>query len=155
MSRIRIRKALVDDAPQLVQFNCAMALETEDVELDHDVVTAGVRALFDHPDRGFYLVADVTERLAGSLMITNEWSDWRNGMIWWIQSVYVRPEYRRQGVYRSLYEFVKSMAKEATEVCGFRLYVERDNLRAQETYPSLGMDKTRYFVYESRIRSNT
>lgn len=156
MTQIRIRKASADDAPQLVDFNCAMARETENLALDRDVVEAGVRALFDQPGRGFYVVADAAERLAGSLMITNEWSDWRNGMIWWIQSVYVRPEYRRRGVYRSLYDFVQCLADETTEVCGFRLYVERENLRAQKTYRSLGMDRTRYLVYESmRHREDT
>ena len=116
MTQIRIRKASAGDAPQLVDFNFAMARETENLALDREVVEAGVRALFDQPGRGFYVVADAAEHLAGSLMVTNEWSDWRNGMIWWIQSVYVRPEYRRRGVYRSLYDFVQCLASEATEV---------------------------------------
>lgn len=149
---IEIRTAVVEDAPQLVGFNCAMARETEDIQLDPGVVTAGVNALFEHPERGFYVVADAGGRLAGSLMITNEWSDWRNGMFWWIQSVYVRPECRRRGVYRSLYRFVETMAGGDPEVCGFRLYVEQENHRAQQTYESLRMGRTRYLIYESLTR---
>lgn len=154
MPDFQIRKAAADDAPQLVEFNRAMALETEALELEAKVVAAGVEALFKNPERGFYVVADAGVRLAGSLMITTEWSDWRDGMFWWVQSVYVRPEYRRQGVYRSLYRFVHSRAQERPDICGFRLYVEQDNLRAQETYQSLGMSRTRYLVYESLTRSS-
>lgn len=152
MAEFQIRMASGKDVPQLVRFNCAMARETEDMELKPEVVAAGVRALFEHPERGFYVVAEAADQLAGSLMITHEWSDWRNGMFWWVQSVYVRPEHRRLGVYRSLYRFVHSMAEARPGVCGFRLYVERDNDRARQTYRSLGMVKTRYLVYESLIR---
>lgn len=148
----QVRMASEEDAPQLVDFNCAMALETEDLELDPEVVGAGVRALFEHPERGFYVVADAGGELTGSLMITTEWSDWRDGMFWWIQSVYVQPAHRRRGVYRSLYEFVHSRSRDNAEVCGFRLYVERDNRRAQDTYASLGMTRTPYLVYESLTR---
>lgn len=149
MQEFDLRRATAGDVPELVQFNCEMARETEDVHLDPAVVTAGVNALFQRPERGFYLVADAGDRLAGSLMVTNEWSDWRNGMFWWIQSVYVRPEYRRRGVYRSLYRFVEGMAADYPEVCGFRLYVEQENHRAQQTYRSLGMDQTPYLVFEA------
>lgn len=149
MPAIQIRPAAVEDAAELVRFNCEMARETEELHLDPDLVEAGVRALFDRPERGFYVVADTGGTLAGSLMITNEWSDWRNGMFWWIQSVYVVPAYRRRGVYRSLYRFVAAMAREHPEVCGFRLYVEKENLRAQRTYDALGMTRTPYLVYES------
>ncbi|MFZ0485446.1 MAG: N-acetyltransferase [Arenicellales bacterium] len=152
MTEPEIRTASVDDAPQLIAFNCAMARETEDLELDPDTVTAGVRALFEYPERGFYVVADAGARLAGSLMVTTEWSDWRDGLFWWIQSVYVRPEHRRRGVYRALYRFVHDLAGKRPEVCGFRLYVEQDNRRAQKTYRSLGMNRTRYLVYEASTR---
>ncbi|MBS1270532.1 MAG: Mycothiol acetyltransferase [Gammaproteobacteria bacterium] len=154
MARFPIRNASIDDVRQLVQFNCAMAGETENIQLDTDVVTAGVAALFEHPERGFYVVADADGLLAGSLMITTEWSDWRNGVFWWLQSVYVRPEYRRRGVYRSLYQFVRSMSEQHPEICGFRLYVERDNRRAQQTYESLGMNQTPYLVYEKSLIFN-
>jgi ribosomal protein S18 acetylase RimI-like enzyme len=152
MSEFQIRLAVSEDAPQLVEFNRAMARETEDLGLDPDTVTAGVRAMLDHPERGFYVVAARGTRLAGALMITTEWSDWRNGLFWWIQSVYVCPECRRQGVYRTLYHFVHALAGERAEVCGFRLYVERENHGAQETYRSLGMRRTRYLVYEASTR---
>ena len=153
MPEIEIRPAEPGDAPELVQFNREMARETEDVHLDAGVVTAGVQALFERPERGFYVVADAGGELAGSLMVTHEWSDWRNGLFWWIQSVYVRPAYRRRGVYRSLYRYVEAMAKDHPEVCGFRLYVERDNHRARQTYRSLGMEQTPYLVYEALSNS--
>lgn len=148
MAEIEIRPAVAADAGELVRFNREMARETEALELDPGVVTPGVQALFERPERGFYVVADAGGELAGSLMVTSEWSDWRNGMFWWIQSVYVRPEYRRRGIYRSLYRHVETMAAAHPEVCGFRLYVERDNHRAQETYRSLGMRQTPYLLFE-------
>lgn len=152
MPEYTLRMASVDDAPQLAEFNRAMAHETEGIGLDPGTVDSGVQAMFDESGRGFYVVADAGDRLAGSLMITYEWSDWRDGMFWWIQSVYVRPEFRRRGVYRSLYRFVHDMAEGEPDVCGFRLYVERDNDRAQQTYGSLGMTRTPYLVYESLTR---
>lgn len=144
-----IRRATDQDVDQLIAFNCAMAQETENIQLDPVIVEAGVKALFERPESGFYTVAESSSnQLAGSLMITSEWSDWRNGVFWWIQSVYVRPEYRRQGVYRSLYIHVQELAKKDSLACGFRLYVEKDNQRAQKTYESLGMSETPYLVYE-------
>lgn len=154
MTEFQLRMASIDDAPQLVEFNRAMARETENVELDLDTVEGGVRAMFDNPERGFYVVAQAAGELAGSLMITYEWSDWRDGMFWWVQSVYVRPAYRRRGVYRSLYRHVHALAETQPHVCGFRLYVERDNHRAQGTYRSLGMEQTPYLVYESLTRKS-
>lgn len=150
--QIKPRPASAADVPELVEFNCGIARETEDIRLDPSIVTAGVNSLLERPERGFYVVADAGERLAGALMVTNEWSDWRNSMFWWIQSVYVRPDYRRRGVYRSLYRFVETMAADHPEVCGLRLYVERDNRRAQQTYQSLGMERTPYLVYEAPAR---
>ena len=137
------------DAAALVDFNRAMARETEDKELDVETVTAGVATLLAEPARGFYVVARQGGALVGSLMITKEWSDWRCGDFWWIQSVYVRPTARRQGVYRRLYEFVQARAAGADNVCGFRLYVERDNHRAQQTYEALGMHESVYRMYEA------
>jgi ribosomal protein S18 acetylase RimI-like enzyme len=145
---MRIRQAAAADAPVLIEFNCAMALETERKELLPEVIGAGVRALLANPAAGFYVVAEAGQRVAGALLITKEWSDWRNGSFWWIQSVYVRPEFRRQGVYRTLYRHVQSMAAKDPGVCGFRLYVERENARAQSTYTSLGMQETHYRVFE-------
>jgi GNAT superfamily N-acetyltransferase len=138
------------DVEALVGFNRAMARETEDKALDLEILTAGVQAMLDEPARGFYVVArdNQAEELVGSLMVTREWSDWRCGDFWWIQSVYVRPAARRQGVYRRLYDFVRERATGAGNVCGFRLYVERDNHRAQQTYEALGMSQTVYLMYE-------
>jgi len=143
-----IRFARRDDLQTLVQFNRAMARETESKELIPEVVSAGVSALLDRPELGFYVVAQQNDEIVGCLMVTTEWSDWRNGSFWWIQSVYVLPRARRQGVYRRLYEFVKAEAGKKKDVCGFRLYVERENVAAQKTYASLGMVETEYKLYE-------
>lgn len=144
---MRIRLATPADAAVLVEFNAAMALETEGKNLLPEVIGAGVRGLLDNPVAGFYVLAE-TERVVAALMITKEWSDWRNGSFWWIQSVYVRPEARRQGVYRRLYRHVQEMAAKDPQVCGFRLYVERENSAAQAAYAALGMKETRYLVFE-------
>jgi ribosomal protein S18 acetylase RimI-like enzyme len=145
---MHIRQVTPADVPLLVVFNCAMALETEGKELLPEVIGAGVRALLANPAAGFYVVAESDGRVVGALLITKEWSDWRNGTFWWIQSVYVRPELRRQGVYKTLYRHVQEMAAKDPGVCGFRLYVERENARAQSTYASLGMKETHYRVFE-------
>jgi ribosomal protein S18 acetylase RimI-like enzyme len=148
MNLIHIQRARPEDEADIIQFNAAMALETEGKELLPDRISAGVRSLIEHPDKGFYLVAKQDNRVVGSLLITFEWSDWRNGLFWWIQSVYVRPENRGKGVYRALYRHVQEMANTDPGVCGFRLYVEQDNTKAQSTYQSLGMSKTHYQIYE-------
>ena len=144
---MRIRLATPADAGALIEFNAAMALETEGKELLTDVIGAGVRSLLGNPAAGFYLLAE-QDSVVASLMITKEWSDWRNGTFWWIQSVYVRPEFRRQGVYKNLYRHVQELAANDPKVCGFRLYVERENSRAQATYSALGMKQTHYLVFE-------
>jgi ribosomal protein S18 acetylase RimI-like enzyme len=148
MEHIKIRLATADDAQVLIDFNSAMALETEGKQLLPEVIGAGVRRLLEKPTSGFYVIAESGARAVGALMITAEWSDWRNGNFWWIQSVYVRPEYRRQGLYRRLYQHVQELAARDPAVCGFRLYVERENRRAQATYRTLGMNETRYLVFE-------
>jgi ribosomal protein S18 acetylase RimI-like enzyme len=145
---MQVRLATLQDAPVLMEFSAAMALETEQKELLRDVIGAGVRSLLGNPAAGFYMVAEEDHRVVGSLMVTKEWSDWRNGTFWWIQSVYVRPELRRQGVYKRLYRHVQELAADDPAVCGFRLYVERENGRAQATYQALGMKQTRYLVFE-------
>jgi ribosomal protein S18 acetylase RimI-like enzyme len=145
---LRIRLATPADAATLTEFNAAMALETEKKELLPEVIGAGVRALLANPAAGFYLVAEADGLAVAGLLITKEWSDWRNGSFWWIQSVYVRPEWRRKGVYRQLYRHVQELAAKDPAVCGFRLYVERENRRAQEAYRALGMKETRYLVFE-------
>lgn len=128
-----------------------MARETEHKELDAEVLARGVAAVFDDPRRGFYLVAEIDESVVACLMITFEWSDWRDNLFWWVQSVYVDPAHRGRGVYRTLYRAAKRMAAETGGVCGFRLYVERDNARAQKTYQSLGMNATNYLMYEELL----
>jgi ribosomal protein S18 acetylase RimI-like enzyme len=147
-NRLKIRCATRRDAAALNAFNCSMALETESKVLMPRVIGAGVRHLLRHRDSGFYLVAESGGEVIAALMITTEWSDWRNGEFWWIQSVYVRPDYRRQGVYRALYRSVQALAATKRGVCGFRLYVERNNRRAQATYRASGMERTHYLVYE-------
>jgi ribosomal protein S18 acetylase RimI-like enzyme len=145
---IQVRRATAGDGEALIGFNAAMALETERKVLLPKVVSAGVHYLLKHPGAGFYVVAQSGRQIAGALMVTNEWSDWRNGNFWWIQSVYVRPEFRRRGVYRQLYRHLQTLAAHDSTVCGFRLYVERDNVRAQATYRTSGMHETRYIVFE-------
>lgn len=144
-----IRKAVPQDVPVLVSFNCAIALETENKRLMPDIVAAGIRHLIAHADLGFYIVAERGNEIAGALMVTTEWSDWRNGIFWWIQNVYVRPDCRRQGIYRQLYQQLQSWAEEDPAVCGFRLYVEKENFIAQQTYKSLGMEETPYWIFEA------
>jgi GNAT superfamily N-acetyltransferase len=140
---ITIRTAVRADVPFLVECNAAMALETEHKTLDRETLTRGTQAVFDDPRRGFYLVAEREGKPAGCLLATYEWSDWRNGDWWWFQSVYVAQTHRRQGVFRALYAEVERRAREAGAV-GLRLYVERDNARAQQTYASLGMEEEAY-----------
>lgn len=143
-----IRKAVFSDAAVIAEFNQSMAWETEDKQLVPELVLAGVNSLLANPTYGFYLVAEIEGQVVGSLMITTEWSDWRNGVFWWVQSVYIRPQFRRQGIYRKLYAAVKTLSAEQGNVCGFRLYVEKDNHNAQATYRGLGMQATDYLIYE-------
>ncbi len=148
MTTLTITLANHVDHRAIVEFNRAMALETESKVLIESVISAGVASLLDHPQRGFYLVAQQDNTTVGSLLVTYEWSDWRCGLFWWIQSVYVLPQHRGQGVYRTLYNDVRRRAAEDPAVCGFRLYVENDNTRAQQIYQSLGMTQTHYQMYE-------
>lgn len=138
-----IRPATRTDVPFLVAGNAAMARETEGKALDRDVLKRGVDAVFADPRRGFYLVAEHAGEAVGCLLVTFEWSDWRNGDWWWIQSVYVSPAQRRHGVFRALYAETERRARAAGTV-GLRLYVERDNARAQATYRALGMEEEPY-----------
>jgi ribosomal protein S18 acetylase RimI-like enzyme len=143
------RPAVTDDAETIARFNQAMALETENKTLDLAVLRPGVERVFDEPSHGRYVVAQAEDgRVVGCLMISYEWSDWRNAQVWWIQSVYVHPEHRRRGVFKLLYRSVRAMGDAAGGVCGYRLYVERDNANAQRTYEDLGMSQTHYLLYE-------
>ena len=143
------RPATIDDAEVIARYNGAMALETEDKALDAETLLAGVRRVFDEPGHGRYIVAEAEAGgVVGCLLITYEWSDWRNGQVWWVQSVYVHPDHRRRGVFKRLYAAVRELGAAAGGVCGYRLYVERDNARAQETYRQLGMSPTPYLMFE-------
>ena len=144
---ITIRKALQSDAPSIIDFQLRMALETENLKLIPQIVTEGVNAIFKDPSRGQYHVAMAGDRVIASLLITYEWSDWRNRNVWWFQSVFVIPEYRRQGIFRKMYEFIRDQA-EKQDVAGLRLYVETGNIRARKTYEALGMSSEHYSFYE-------
>lgn len=148
MSAVQYREALPADAVAIIGFQVAMARETEDVGLDVAVTTRGVHAVFADPSHGRYFVAESGGRSVASLMITYEWSDWRNGVVWWIQSVYVIPEFRRQGVYAGLYAHVKGMVDAEPSIRGIRLYVDDRNTSAQEVYTRLGMNGEHYKVFE-------
>jgi ribosomal protein S18 acetylase RimI-like enzyme len=149
MANIEIRVASSADAEFLVRGNAEMALETEHLSLDFDRLRDGVHAVFDSPARGVYYVATAGARRAGMMMITYEWSDWRNGVFWWIQSVFVEPEFRSQGVFKALYSYVEHLAKATPGVAGLRLYVENSNNRAQNIYQSVGMKRTAYQLFEA------
>ena len=144
---INIRKALPKDIPAIIDFQKRMAWETEKLILDDATVTQGVKAVFANPAYGEYYISADNETVVASLLITPEWSDWRNTEVWWFQSVYVLPEYRRRGVFRSMYAYVKEAA-ERSGIAGLRLYVETNNHIAQTTYESLGMTGDHYRMYE-------
>ncbi len=145
---LSIRRAIASDETVLAEFNAALAWESEHKRLDGKVLLAGVRAVLADPNKGFYTLAESDGRVVGQVMVTFEWSDWRNGWFWWVQSVYVRPESRRGGVFRELFRAIQREAESDPSVIGLRLYVERDNTRAKETYRSLGMSDTPYELLE-------
>jgi GNAT superfamily N-acetyltransferase len=147
-STISIRKAVSADVETMVEFNVAMARETEDKGLDREIVTNGVRAVIEDPNKGFYLLAEFEGRLVGQLMVTFEWSDWRNGNFWWIQSVYVLPEFRGKKIFSILYRKVEDMARNEGGAVGLRLYVEKDNSVARQVYVNIGMRESDYRMYE-------
>lgn len=143
-----VRRATAADAAVVAEFNRLLAHESEGVALDPATLAAGVAAVLADPAKGLYYVALDGEAVVGQLGLTYEYSDWRHGWWWWVQSVYVRPEFRRRGVFRALYAHVEAQAKADPEVFGLRLYVERDNHAAQQTYRGLGMHQTAYLLME-------
>jgi len=143
-----IRPATASDAETITAFNMALALESEALHLDSDTVAAGVRAGLADPSKARYFLAERDSRVMGQLMITREWSDWRNAYFWWIQSVFVEPESRGQGVFKALYDHVDSLARSRDDTCGLRLYVHNDNTSAIEVYMKLGMDICAYGLCE-------
>jgi GNAT superfamily N-acetyltransferase len=148
---MKIRLARREDAHYFVEFNQAMAFETEGKRLDPKVVGPAVESVFDDVEKGFYIVAEDGDEIVGGLMITYEWSDWRGRWFWWIQSVYIRPEARGKRVYSLLYDFVKTAAREAGNVYGIRLYVETDNVHAQRVYEKVGMQQSHYLMYHEML----
>ena len=143
-----VRPARLEDAATLIDFNAAMALETEHLALDLATLTGGVNAALADATKARYFVAEVDNRIVGMLMLTLEWSDWRNGEIWWIQSVYVHPEFRRRGVFGAIYRHAEELARRSGAV-GLRLYVVKHNAPAQATYAQLGMEMSEYLVMEN------
>ena len=141
---IIIRPASVSDAVIIAEFNAFMAKETENLELDRELLRRGTEALLADSSKGIYYLAETGDKVIGQLMVTYEWSDWRNATFWWIQSVYVLPEYRKNGVFRKLYQYIESLARTRGDVCGLRLYVDTSNKRAQQTYETIGLKRSHY-----------
>jgi ribosomal protein S18 acetylase RimI-like enzyme len=157
MGGMKIREARKSDAAVVAEFNIRLARESEGLELDAETVRQGVEAVLKDPAKGIYFVAELAAeetgelRVAGQLMITYEWSDWRNGNIWWIQSVYVKEEFRGRGVFRALFDHVEGLAQESAEVCALRLYMDKHNQKARAAYKKLGMTEGGYVVFEKGL----
>ncbi len=145
---IIITPANEQDLSYMVDFQLKMALETEELKLDKSVLEAGVASALKDSSKALYFIARKGDRPVGMLMITTEWSDWRNGWVWWIQSVYVVPEMRKEGVFGALYTYVKELVMEASDVMGIRLYVDKRNLKAQRVYEAVGMTGEHYSTFE-------
>jgi len=146
---VTIRQATMKDTDVIVRFNVLMAKETESIPLDGNRLRKGVEAILSDPLKGIYFVAEQNGAVVGQLMITYEWSDWRNGNFWWIQSVYVDATARGSGVFTALFKHVHQLASSRNDVCGLRLYVEANNSKARQTYERLGMKKSHYEMYET------
>ena len=144
----KIAYASADDIPFIVECQLNMALETEQLELNKATVTKGVEAVFADPAKGFYIVAKTNDSPVACLMVTPEWSDWRSSWMWWIQSVYVKPDFRKAGIFGMMYEYIKERVVENSKVSGIRLYVDKTNTRAQEVYRRVGMNGEHYSTFE-------
>ena len=147
-SPIIIRNARPDDLPLIVEFNDRLAEESEGKKLDRAILSKGVQRALASPEMCRYFMAEVNGEVAGQTMITFELTDWRDGVLWWLQSVYVRPEFRKIGVFKALFQHIATLAKESKDVRGLRLYVEQGNSRAQRVYEQMGMQPGGYLVYE-------
>ncbi len=145
---MNIRKALSNDIEQIVDFQLRMASETEQIELDINTTSNGVNHIFNNPGYGFYLVCESDNQVIGCLLILYEWSDWRNHKVVWIHSVYVKPEFRKRGIFKQMYHFVRKWAESDPEIGGIRLYVDKNNKNAQSAYEKLGMNSDHYILYE-------
>jgi len=150
-NNIVIRYAKLSDVDAIVQFNLEMAYETEGISLSIEKLTDGVKAVFDDNTKGFYVIAESDDKPVGQALVTYEWSDWRNAIFWWIQSVYVVPEYRGAGIFKAIFTYIRSTA-ESSNVCGIRLYVERNNHIAKSVYKRLGMEESHYDLYELMLK---
>jgi ribosomal protein S18 acetylase RimI-like enzyme len=148
---IDIRNATLADQPIIVDFNSRLADETEGKTINQSLLEPGVTTILADCTKGRYWIATIDGEVAGQIMVTYEWSDWRNGMLWWIQSVYIPAEHRRKGVFSALYSHVESLVREDPAACGIRLYVEKSNLRAQDTYRNLGFTEPGYLVMETML----
>ncbi len=149
---IQVRAADGNDVSLMARWAEAMAFETENKQLDRELVSRGIAIGVADPARARYFMATIQGEPVGTLMLTFEWSDWRCAWWWWIQSVYVAPEHRRKGVYRALYSHAQDLARAKSDVCGLRLYVERENINAQRTYEFLGMTDAGYRMYEAELK---
>ena len=145
---ITIRPATLDDWRVIAEFNTRLAQETEGKVLNPSIIAAGVKALLANPARGRYFVACRSNQIIGQIMHTHEWSDWRNGEIWWLQSVYVHPNFRQMGIFRSLFRYLERLASNDPNVIGLRLYAESQNSRALDVYHALGFEASGYVVLE-------
>ncbi len=143
-----VRKAKAEDLNSILEFQLAMASETEGIELDRETVKKGVAAVLNDPSKGFYYLAEKESQVIGSLLTTFEWSDWRNGTVLWIQSVYVLPEFRRKGVYSKLYGYIKELVLNDSYLKGIRLYADKSNEAAHKVYQKLGMTHDHYVTFE-------
>ena len=147
-SNVTIRLAVTDDAGFIAQSQVSMALETEQFRLEPGTVQAGVLAVLNNPGRGFYILAEIDNIPAGCLLITPEWSDWRNAWVWWIQSVYVLPEVRKSGIFGLMYDYIRQQVIQRMDVSGIRLYVDNTNQRARDVYTRIGMNDQHYRTFE-------
>lgn len=145
---VSIRPSKPEDIKLLADFQLRLAAETESIELNREVASAGIKALFDDPGKGTYYVAVIASKIIGCYLITYEWSDWRNGMVWWLQSVYVLESHRQQGVFKHMYDHIIKTISQDPTIIGLRLYVDKSNSRAQKVYQSLGMNGDHYTVFE-------
>ena len=145
---ILVRKASEQDIITIVDFQIKMAKETENMILSSEIISNGVKAVFGNKHYGQYFVAETKEGIVGSLLITYEWSDWRNALVWWLQSVYVKPEHRKAGVFRMMYQYVKGIVGSDETIAGIRLYMDKTNVGADKVYRAMGMDGDHYRVYE-------
>ena len=145
---MKVREAKADDISAIVDFQVTMAKETEGTELHRPTVELGVKAVLNDSAKGKYYISESNNKIVGSLLTTYEWSDWRNGTVLWIQSVYVLPEFRRKGVYRNMYSYLKNLVLENKNLKGIRLYADKSNLPAHKTYENLGMSQDHYVTFE-------